>query len=116
VVSNTPQPVRELAQQVVNKVTGDPTGDTLIKIGQTNGTAMSELGDLVPELMRLTDKILDVNKLKGQSVREVLVMLHDQAKGNDKATVAQAQKLLAELPILNDLPFEELYLRVSVKK
>lgn len=116
VVSNAPQPVRELAQQVVNKVTGDPTGDSLLKIGQTNGTAMSELGDLVPELMRLTDKILDVNKLKGQSVREVLVMLHEQAKGNDKATVAQTQKLLADLPVLNDLPFEELYLRVSVKK
>ena len=116
VVSNTPQSVREIAQQVVNKVTGDPTGDSLVNIGQSNGTAMSELGDLVPELMRLTDKILDVNKLKGQTVREVLVMLHDQAKSSDKATVAKAQQLLADLPVLNDLPFEELYLRVSTKK
>lgn len=116
VVSNTPQSVREIAQQMVNKVTGDPTGDSLVNIGQSNGTAMSELGDLVPELMRLTDKILDVNKLKGQTVREVLVMLHDQAKSSDKATVAKAQQLLADLPVLNDLPFEELYLRVSTKK
>jgi uncharacterized membrane protein YqiK len=115
VVSHAPQPVRELAQQVVNKVTGDPSGDSLLNIGQSNGNAVSELGELVPELIRLAEKTLDVNKLKGQTVREVLITLHNQVKGEDKAAVAKAQKLLADLPILNDLPFEELYLRVATK-
>lgn len=115
VVTSTPQPVRELAQQVINKVTGDPTGDSLLSIGQGNGNAMSELGELVPQLIHLAEKVLDINKLKGLTVREVLTQLHDKASGEDKTTVARAQKLLADLPILNDLSFEELYLRVATK-
>ncbi len=66
-------------------------------------------------LMQLTENTLDVNKLRGLSVREVLARLHEQTHGQEKASVARAQKLLADLPILNDLPFEELYLRVSTK-
>jgi hypothetical protein len=69
----------------------------------------------VPQLIHLAENVLDVNKLKGQTVREVLTMLHNQTKGEDKAAVAKAQKLLADLPILNDLSFEELYLRVATK-
>ncbi|MCL4872165.1 MAG: hypothetical protein KJ063_24665 [Anaerolineae bacterium] len=113
VVANTPQPVRALAQQMANKLTGDPNGDGLLNMGQSNGHAMGELGGMIPELMSLTEKLLDVNQLKGQTVREVLKSLHSKAKGNDKTTVSQAQALLADLPILNDLPFEDLYLRAA---
>jgi hypothetical protein len=119
VVAAAPQPVREIAQQVINKVTGDGSGDALLNLanGSGNGaaTSVTDLALLVPEILRLTEKTLDINKLKGQSVGEVMAMLHRQVKAEDRPAVEKAQHALAMLPILNDLPFDELYLRATAK-
>jgi hypothetical protein len=48
-------------------------------------------------------------------VGEVLKTLSERVDPTHKATVEAAQRALAQLPILNDLPFEEVYLRATNK-
>jgi hypothetical protein len=48
-------------------------------------------------------------------VREVLTALTEKANKKEKATIEKAQQALEGLPVLNDLPFEDLYLRMTVK-
>ena len=114
-VKNVPQPMLAVGQQVLNKVTGTE-GDALLKMAQAGSGApgIADLAVLVPELMKLAEKNLDVNKLKGQTVGEVLSVLNERTTAEDRAKVERAQQALAQLPIINDLPFEEVYLRASV--
>jgi uncharacterized membrane protein YqiK len=118
VVKNVPQPMLAVGQQMLNKVTGTD-GDGLLKMAQAaDGNGASSITDLalmVPELIRIAEKNLDVDKLKGQTVREVLVTLSKRASAEDRATVEKAQQALAQIPIINDLPFEEVYLRAMAK-
>jgi hypothetical protein len=115
VVKAAPLSVREIGQQLVNKATGSD-GDSLIKIGEGNGQSdVAELALLVPTIMKIAERTLDVNKLKGQTVAQVLTQLAKQASADDKETVEKARKALATLPIINDLPFEEVYLRATTK-
>jgi uncharacterized membrane protein YqiK len=115
VVKAAPLSVREIGQQLVNKATGSD-GDSLIKIGDGNGQSdIAELALLVPTIMKIAERTLDMNKLKGQTVAQVLTQLAKQASADDKETVEKARKTLAALPIINDLPFEEVYLRATMK-
>jgi uncharacterized membrane protein YqiK len=118
VVKNVPQPMLAVGQQMLNKVTGTD-GDGLLKMAQTaSGDGASSITDLalmVPELIRIAEKTLDVDKLKGQTVREVLVTLSKRASAEDRPLVEKAQQALAQIPIINDLPFEEVYLRAMAK-
>ncbi len=118
VVKNVPQPMLAVGQQMLNKVTGTE-GDALLKMAQTGGngeaSGIAELALLVPELIALAEKTLDVDQLKGQTVGEVLTTLSQRAPAEDRAKVEKAQRALAQLPIINDLPFEEVYLRATAK-
>ncbi|MCA9960295.1 MAG: hypothetical protein KC443_14735, partial [Anaerolineales bacterium] len=105
---------RELGQQMLNKVTGTegssllPTAD-----GQSDGATVTELALLVPEIIHLAEEHLNVNKLKGKTVGNVLDMLIKEAP--EAPSLAKAQQALAELPIIRDLPFEDFYLRATMK-
>lgn len=119
VAKAAPLPIREIGQQLLNKATG-VDGDSLINLGDGNGQPaqtndVAELALLVPELMKIAERTLDMNRLKGQSVAQVLALLAKQASGADKPAVEKAQKALAGLPIINDLPFEDVYLRATTK-
>jgi uncharacterized membrane protein YqiK len=118
VVKNVPQPMLAVGQQVLNKVTGTES-DALLKMAQVPGTeqvtGIADLAVLVPELIRMAEQTLDVNKLKGQTVGDVLKMLSKRGTAEDRAKVEKAQQALALLPIINDLPFEEVYLRATAK-
>jgi uncharacterized membrane protein YqiK len=118
VVKNVPQPMLAVGQQVLNKVTGSD-GDGLLKMAQVAGTdqasGIADLAMLVPELIQIAERTLDVNKLKGQTVGDVLNTLTRRASSEDRPTVEKAQQALALLPIINDLPFEEVYLRATAK-
>ncbi len=115
VVKAAPLSVREIGQQLVNKATGSD-GDSLIKLGDGNGQSdVTDLALLVPTIMKITERTLDVNKLKGQTVAQVLTQLAKQASADDKETVEKARKALATLPLINDLPFEDVYLRATTK-
>ncbi len=118
VVKNVPQPMLAVGQQMLNKVTGTD-GDGLLKMAQGNGNSqasgITELALLVPELIQIAERTLDVNKLKGQTVGEVLNTLLKRASNEDRPKVEKAQQALAQLPIVNDLPFEEVYLRATTK-
>jgi uncharacterized membrane protein YqiK len=116
VVKAAPQPVLSVGQDLLNKLTGNPEGDSLTKAAESNGqNSVAELAQLVPTIIRLAEQTLDMNDLKGQSVRDVLKRLSAQADASHQATIASAQKTLAQLPILNDLPFEDVYLRATAK-
>lgn len=119
VAKAAPLSVREIGQQLLNKATGTE-GDSLIKINDSDAKApqtndVTDLALLVPELMKIAERTLDMNKLKGQSVSQVLAQLARQASAADKPAIEKAQKALANLPIINDLPFEEVYLRATTR-
>jgi hypothetical protein len=103
---------------LINKVTGGD-GDSLTGFGEVvakgQASDLTDLALLVPEIIKLTEKTLDVNKLKGQSVGQVLATLSQRVSAADKPTVEKAQKAVALLPIINDLPFEDMYLRATAK-
>jgi uncharacterized membrane protein YqiK len=119
IVKAAPPAVREIGQQLINKATGNPDGDALLKVADdqatktTDGATMTELAMLVPQVVKITEKTLNINSLKGRSVGEVLTTLAEQTQGDDRATIEKARKAVAALPLINDLPFEELYLRAT---
>jgi flotillin len=105
VMGAVPPQVRELGQQLLGKVTGDG------KKGQT--MTLEQAAELLPHLMSLVDRTLDVNKLKGQTVSKVLAQLEDKAAEADKLLVAQARAMVVLLPFLADANFEDIYLRYA---
>ena len=125
VVKAAPGPVREIGQQLLNKMTGNLDGDALVRDNGTQSTEhrpehrgvpnVAELALLVPQVVKLAEQHLDMNGLKGQTVGQALAALAEQVTGEDRAVVERAQQALAMLPILSDLPFEELYLRATAK-
>jgi uncharacterized membrane protein YqiK len=115
VVKATPQPLREIGQQLLNKATGNADGDALLKANDGHGASLSELALLVPQIVSITEKTLDVSTLKGQTVGEVLATLVKQVKDEDRPAVQKAQQAAEALPIINNLPFEDFYLRATTK-
>jgi uncharacterized membrane protein YqiK len=109
-----PQPLLHMGQQMFNKLTGNMNGDGLLQManGETADT-ISDLATLVPEIIRVVETNLNIDRLKGQTVGEVLDMLDKQAAS--EPIVEKAQKALAHLPIVRDLPFDEFYLRATAK-
>ncbi|MGB2772289.1 MAG: SPFH domain-containing protein [Anaerolineae bacterium] len=122
VIRAAPEPVREIGQQLINRATGDPAGDSLVRMAATEGgktaapgTSIEELAALVPEVMRVAEKSVDLNKVKGKSLGEILALVGQKVSGDERTLVEKAQQALAQLPVLNDLPFEDLYLRMAVR-
>jgi hypothetical protein len=125
VLAATPQPVRAAGQQLLNKLTGSngvmsTPGDGLLTPPAANGhnldraNGIAELAGLVPQVVGLVEKHLDVNALTGQTVGQVLGKLTDKVSGDETAVLERAQRLVGQLPLLNDLPFEEVYLRAGL--
>jgi len=114
VVKAMPPSLLDIGQQMLNKLTDSTNGDGLVKMadGETANT-ITELATLVPEIIRVTEKNLNIDRLKGQTVGEVLAMLSKQA--GSEPIVEKAQKALEHLPIIRDLPFDEFYLRALAK-
>jgi hypothetical protein len=117
VLKATPEPVKEVGKQLVEKVTGKP-----LSLSGSNGNephpvpdANADVAELMPEIIAMIEKKMDLEAIKNQSVREVLVALSEKATKKEKAVIEKAQQALETLPVLNDLPFEELYLRLTVK-
>jgi uncharacterized membrane protein YqiK len=121
VVKAAPQPVREVGQQIINKVTGDPDGDALLRMveepanGNGKAPSMAEFASLIPKVVKLVDDNLDVNALKGDTVGQALAKLASAVEAKDQALIEQARHALDMLPVIKDLPFEEFYLRASAK-
>jgi uncharacterized membrane protein YqiK len=108
VIKAAPQSVQDVGRGLVNRLTGGLPVEP-----QANG--MAELAQMMPALVKLVETKLKVNELNDLSVKEVLVKLASAVKAEDKALVEKAQTVLAGMSLINDLPFEELYLRVSTK-
>ena len=122
VIRAAPEPVREIGQQLINRATGDPAGDSLVRMAAADGgkaaapgVSIEELAALVPEVMRVAEKSVDLNKVKGKSLGEILALVGQKVSGDERTLVEKAQRALAQLPLLNDLPFEDLYLRMAAR-
>lgn len=116
ILKATPEPVREIGKQLIEKTTGakvslDMPEET--KAAPANNNA--ELAALVPELVEMIEKKLGLDAVKNLTVKEALGMLDEKATKKEKASIAKAQQALESLPVLNDLPFEDFYLRVATK-
>jgi hypothetical protein len=116
VLKATPEPVKEVGKQLVEKVTGKP-----LSLAGTNGHEQqpadpnADVAELMPEIIAMIEKKMDLEAIKNHSVRDVLVALGEKATKKEKTVIEKAQQALETLPVLNDLPFEELYLRLTVK-
>jgi len=110
-----PQPMRDASQLLLNNLTGGRLGEAIAKVegNGANAAPVAELATLLPSLIQLVEKTINMNELKAQTVSDVLAQMSDKVTGEDQALVAQAQQALAHLPILKDLPFEDVYLRAT---
>jgi len=106
VLGAVPPQMRELGSQLLGKVVGKGNGGE-------GGPALTavQVAELMPQLMAAVDRTLDVNKLKKQTVGQVLGQLETRAAEADKPLVAQARQALTLLPFLADANFEDIYLR-----
>ncbi len=114
VLGAMPPQVRELGSQLLTKVAGNGAHSN----GQPTpppALTLEQVAVLMPQLMGLVERTLDVNKLKKQTVSQVLAQLEAQAGEADKSTVALARQALELLPILAEMNFEDVYLRYGVK-
>jgi uncharacterized membrane protein YqiK len=108
VIKAAPQSVQAVGHGLVNRLTG-----ALPVEPQASG--MTELAQMIPALVKLVETNLKIDELNDLSVKEVLVKLASAVNPTDKELVEKAQNALAGMALINDLPFEELYLRVSTK-
>lgn len=121
VVNAAPMPIREVAQQVVNKFTGNANGDGLLQKTDDgrlktdmngHGNGIAGLAGKLPQLMKIAERH-GVDRLKGLSVGEAIAVLKREANAGDLAILTEADQALAGLPVLRDMPFEDVYLRAS---
>jgi predicted RecB family endonuclease len=117
VMKATPEPVRDVGRQLIEKVTGKPLPVSLLepKAEALASNPSVDVAQLMPEIIQMIEKKMDLEAIKNQTVREVLTALCEKATRKEKLAIEKAQQALDVLPVLNDLPFEELYLRVTVK-
>ena len=108
VIGQMPPQVKELGSQLLDKVMGNG------KQGQP--MTVEQAAAMLPQLMSLVDRTLDVNQLKKETVAQVLTRLEDKAADADKPMVAQARAMLALLPFMADMNFEDIYLRYAAAK
>ena len=115
VMKATPEPVREVGKQLIEKMTGKPLPASLVepKAEAAVSNPSADVAQLIPEIVRMIEKKMDLEAIKSQTVREVLIALSEKANKKEKQSIEKAQEALDVLPVLNDLPFEELYLRVA---
>ena len=113
IVGAVPPQVRDLGSQLLGQVMGgngqpqsDPTPPQ---------PTVTDIAQLLPQLVALVERTLEVNKLKKQTVGQVLEQLEAQAAEADKPLVVQAREALKLLPILADMNFEDVYLRYVTK-
>lgn len=113
VVKAMPPQVRELGSQLIDKVVTNGSGN-----GHTPAEpplTIEQVAVLIPQLLAVVDRTLNVNSLKKQTVSQVLDQVEAQADEADKPIVAQGRKALALLPILSEMNFEDVYLRYAGK-
>ena len=117
VLKATPEPVKEVGKQLVEKVTGKSLSLSNLDASETQSVVNpnADLAQLMPEIIQMIEKKMDLEAIKNQCVRDVLITLSDKVTKKEKVVVEKAQQALESLPVLNDLPFEELYLRTTVK-
>ncbi len=118
VIDSTPAPIRQLGSQLLNKVLQQPNNghqNEKPSPALTDGHDVPEdMVDLIPQLLAIIDRTLDVDTLQNKSVSQVLEQLTAAVTDEtDKVVVEQSRQALALLPIVAEMDFEDLYLRLG---
>jgi hypothetical protein len=111
IVKAMPPQVRELGAQLIDKVVTNGSGNGQAPAEQP--LTLEQVAVLIPQLLAVVDRTLNVNTLKKQTVSQVLDQVEAQADEADKPIVAQGRQALALLPILSEMNFEDVYLRYA---
>jgi uncharacterized membrane protein YqiK len=115
VVKAAPPAVREIGQQLLNKATGSKS-DALTRVDEpADDNGVGALASMLPQLIALTERTLDIDRLKGMTVAQVAAEVERKSSGEDRALADRAHRLIAALPIIAEMPFEEVYLRATAK-
>jgi hypothetical protein len=116
VVKAAPPAVREVGQQLLNKATGT-NGDALTRVDEPpTDNGVGTLASMLPQLIALTERTLDIDKLKGKTVAQVAAEVERKTSGEDRELAERAHRLITALPIVADMPFDEVYLRATAGK
>jgi uncharacterized membrane protein YqiK len=115
VVKAAPPAVREIGQQLLNKATGSKS-DALTRVDEpADDNGVGALASMLPQLIALTERTLDIDRLKGMTVAQVAAEVERKSSGEDRALADRAHRLIAALPIIAEMPFEEVYLRATAR-
>ncbi len=108
VLGAVPPPVRELGGQILGKVmAGRQQGDGQMTLAQA--------AELMPQLMKVIDRTLEVDTLKQQTMAQVLDQLDRQAAEADRPLIAQVRPAFTLFPFLANLKFEDMYLHYATR-
>jgi hypothetical protein len=112
VVNAAPAPLRELGSQLLGKVAGNGSGN-----GHPADPSLTldQVAVLMPQLMAVIERTLDLDTLKKQTVGQALDQLETKVVEADRPILAQARQALTLLPILAEANFEDVYLRYTAK-
>jgi uncharacterized membrane protein YqiK len=108
VVGALPPGVRQLGGQLIERAmtpTGNGSG------GGATALTVDDAAQILPELMALVERRLDVKRLDKATLRQVLDQLEDGAAAPERALLTRARELATLLPFVADAKFEDVYLR-----
>ncbi len=112
VVDAAPAKVREIGGQLIDKFMA-PTALSPSTEDKKDGLTLQQLALLMPQFIQLADLKLESNKLKNQTISQVIEQLEVKADMADKPLLAQARAVLKLLPVLADMSFEDAYLHYT---
>lgn len=102
-VNSLPKPVQQAGSQLLQKVTGGKNGSTDDTVLTVDGVTA-----LLPQLMAVVGRTLDMGKLEGLTVGDIVAKLETEADESDQSIVKKARQLLEALPFLGQQTVESL--------
>ncbi len=117
VIDSTPAPIKQLGGQLLDKMlsgNGHHNGTLPNESSHGQGMSQADFVNLVPQLVALIERTLDIDTLQDNNVAEVLDLLSTEVTEADQPLVAQARQAMTLLPIVADMNFQELYLQLAV--
>lgn len=117
IMNAAPPAVQKIGQQLLGKVLNNGGNGESEEPLAAPGMSVTDLAVLVPDVIKIAEKNLNINRLKGQSVGEVLTTLSkSKLSDEERKVVEKAGEALVAFPVVRDLPFDDFYLRATSEK
>ncbi len=96
IAGDLPKSVQDAGKAIFDRIAGDYSAPA---------------GDLIPRLVKMVERRLDVDDLGGITVEQAIDALDEAATEEEQAILTQVRKLLKAMPFVLNLPFETVYLQ-----